>query len=360
MDKSGSMRGEPLQRAKDAALRWLAHLSPADEVALVAFGTQPEVILPMQPALPNALQQAQTAIAALSARGGTHLSGGLQLAMAEAQRARQTVRRIILLSDGVPTEGNTQPHAFVALARRGGEEGLTLSALALGSQSPGGLMERLATASGGTYRFLRSSADVGSALEQELAWGARMVAHDARVVVALPPGVTVRSVHGAAADGQRGTVELRVGEIAYGVPRHVHVRLAVPGNNALRLPFSLTARAWVGGQPAEANDTLVAVRTDNDAILQASKTAWVEVRGELALAADEVARAAEAISSGHAARGKMLLKDTSSRLANRAAQEPMLRLHSQAVDELATQSDENEDRGALSNRAHERAFALTH
>ena len=100
LDKSGSMQGDKLRKAKDAALASIDRLGPNDIVSVVAYDHTVEVLVPATKISDRAALR--TAIERLSAGGNTALFAGVSKGAAEVRKFvdRQRVNRIILLSDG--------------------------------------------------------------------------------------------------------------------------------------------------------------------------------------------------------------------------------------------------------------------
>jgi tight adherence protein B len=136
IDTSGSMAGEPLEAARQAARQFVERLPDTAEVALVSFGSSSQVVAPID-AGRSALDGA---LAGLEAEGETALFDAASL-VAEVFSADPEVRRIaVLLSDGADTVSNaTAVEGALALAATGAE----VHAVAL--QSSEGDRDALAT-----------------------------------------------------------------------------------------------------------------------------------------------------------------------------------------------------------------------
>jgi Ca-activated chloride channel family protein len=102
LDRSGSMDGEKITQAKEAAKFILQHLNPDDRFALISFSSGIDSFSPeLQPA-----EEAQNAVSWVeqqSAAGSTDINLALLEAAAISSRERPTY--LIFLTDGLPTEG---------------------------------------------------------------------------------------------------------------------------------------------------------------------------------------------------------------------------------------------------------------
>lgn len=99
IDTSGSMEGSKLAEVKGAAINFVQRQSgQQNSLAIISFDANAQVVSGFG-SDSNALIQG---IAALSAKGGTNMSLGVDTAFAETQSASQKSRNILLFTDGVP------------------------------------------------------------------------------------------------------------------------------------------------------------------------------------------------------------------------------------------------------------------
>jgi Ca-activated chloride channel family protein len=132
LDRSGSMLGQPWQDAQAAAMVLIDKLGPDDELAIVSYSTVAELVLPLGPATVDNRRRAKAAIAALIADGGTNISGGLSLGADELGRARATLRRMVLISDGQANEGIYDRNGLVRLAGQRAASGISITSVGVG------------------------------------------------------------------------------------------------------------------------------------------------------------------------------------------------------------------------------------
>ena len=104
LDTSGSMEGEKLGQARKALDYVLENLAAEDRFAVVEFSTGVRIfddqLLPVS-AVPGATRW----VSRLEATGGTDIDGALARALRLVDNERPTF--LLLLTDGVPTEGET-------------------------------------------------------------------------------------------------------------------------------------------------------------------------------------------------------------------------------------------------------------
>src|SRR3954469_8261136 len=74
LDKSGSMSGRKIERAKEAARALIEALGPSDRFSIVEFSDGARVLIPSSQATHEAKVAALQRIAGITATGGTNLS----------------------------------------------------------------------------------------------------------------------------------------------------------------------------------------------------------------------------------------------------------------------------------------------
>jgi Ca-activated chloride channel family protein len=104
IDRSLTSHGPGLDAMKAAALASIAALSPGDQVAVVAFDRDAEIVAPLQ--RPANRARLARAISKLRAEGGTDVYAGLKAAHEILKPSTLTTKHVVLLSDGdAPDDG---------------------------------------------------------------------------------------------------------------------------------------------------------------------------------------------------------------------------------------------------------------
>ena len=209
--------------AREAAQEFVGLLGPHDTFSLVTFDDQAKVVVPSGPVHDKAALQRR--LASISTGGGTNLYDGLVAGQSELQSAGlEGVRRVVVLSDGKANIGVSDD---ASLRRQAGalvHEGVSVSALGLGLDFNEDLLAAMSTAGGGTYRFVDRPGMLAEVFSEELQRIGKVVAREASLELALPPGVVVEEVFGY--DNDRGTVFL--GDLHAGEKRKVVARVRLP------------------------------------------------------------------------------------------------------------------------------------
>ncbi|RXK55567.1 VWA domain-containing protein [Oleiharenicola lentus] len=233
IDRSGSMSGDKIDRAREAALELVSRLGPDDIVSLIAYDSGVETLVPAQRV--REARELESAIRGLEARGNTALHGGVVRAAAEVRRhlgEGRHVPRIILLSDG---QANVDPSSPDELGRLGAslvKEGISVTTIGLGLGFNEDLMTRLAERSDGNTYFVENSDDLPRIFAAELGDVLNVVARRVVIEINFPAGV--RPLHFVGRDGSiRGQkAELTLNQLYGGQQKFALVEVEIEASSA--------------------------------------------------------------------------------------------------------------------------------
>jgi len=144
VDRSGSMQGEKIQRAKIAAASAADALTDQDRIAVIAFGDEPRLVLPPQAG--GSGQPVLRTLAPLPAEGRTAMFAALTLAYELMDKEDSPIRHIVLVSDGASTDGGR----WRDLVLGGQSRKITLSCVGIGFEVDKHHLGRLASWGRGT------------------------------------------------------------------------------------------------------------------------------------------------------------------------------------------------------------------
>lgn len=180
IDRSGSMAGPKLAAARECAAFLASRLTPADQLALVAFDDEVELISPLAPVEPTALA---AKIAGIDAGGTTNLSGGWLKGIEELGRSTgDGTQRVLLLTDGQANVGITRRHQLVQIAAAGrGHAGTTT--IGFGEGFDEDLLGAIAAASGANTYFAETPEDAPGIFAAEFEGLASLVAQNVSVEI---------------------------------------------------------------------------------------------------------------------------------------------------------------------------------
>lgn len=231
LDRSGSMSGEKIVRAKQAALQLISELSEADRLAIVPYSTT-VAAFPSAPATLENRDRMRAYVQQMYASGGTNIGDALRSAKYEVLRhaGEYRVNRLVLISDGQPTVGVVQPRSLIQLAQEIRAEGVTVSALGVGLDFNEDLMQQLAERGAGSYGYIRDATAMASLFQKDLRQAATTVARGVTLSFTVPPGVQVADVLGYRFNQVGRDVQIDLPDFASGQVEKVVLRVSVSGS----------------------------------------------------------------------------------------------------------------------------------
>jgi Ca-activated chloride channel homolog len=166
LDKSGSMGGQKIEMAKEAAKAPLALLQDKDYFGVVAFDYNFYWPVKFQPAANRA--SINQSISTIIAGGETNIYPAQREAYIQLAGATNQVKHVILLSDG-----RSLPDDFEGLTKKMAEAKITVSTVAVGNGADRELMEQMAKWGNGRTYYLEDPSAVPQIFteETELATG---------------------------------------------------------------------------------------------------------------------------------------------------------------------------------------------
>lgn len=227
IDRSGSMKGERIEQAKEAALMAVERLGEKDVLGIVAYSDDATVLVPA--ARLRDTDEIRSAIRRLRADGRTALYAGVSQGMRELRPFldRYKVNRVILLSDGLANVGPSSPHELESLGREAAEQGMSITTIGLGLGYNEDLMTRLALASDGNHAFVEHPGDLVRIFNEEFGDVLAAVGGDVDIEIECPEGFEPTRVLGRDARINGRKVSLKLNQIYGKQEKYVVVELNV-------------------------------------------------------------------------------------------------------------------------------------
>ena len=222
LDRSGSMMGEKLEAAKEAARSLVQRLWPEDVVSVVTYDNEVQVVAhpetgEHQADLPNR-------IGAIEPGGMTNLSGGWLKGrefVAAGQRAGE-VNRVLLLTDGLANEGITNPETLTGLCQSAAERGITTTTIGFGDGYDENLLTAMARAGGGNDYYIEHADQAPGVFGEELEGLLSISAQNLTVRIEPTAGNECAQVwHKYPSRAEGDALVLTIGDLYAREPRHV-------------------------------------------------------------------------------------------------------------------------------------------
>jgi Ca-activated chloride channel family protein len=191
IDRSGSMAGQSIAQAREAAIMAINRLDARDIASVVIFDNMIDVLVPAQKVADR--KQFTDPIRQISARGSTAIYGGVTEGANEVKKHLDARRlnRVVLLSDGLANVGPRNPSDFAQLGRELLKAGISVSTIGLGARYNEDLMLQLAKAADGNHAFAAAPDDLVKIFNKEFDEVLASCAQTVSIDVELEPGVRV-------------------------------------------------------------------------------------------------------------------------------------------------------------------------
>lgn len=313
IDRSCSMAGEPLAQAKRAALHLVRQLGPEDRLSIVHYGSDVRAFGGAMATEENKARM-ESFIRRITDDGGTSISDGLSAGKRQVLRAADgfKVNRVILISDGQPTEGIIEERGLLSLAGRIRREGVSISSIGVGTEFNERVMQGIAEYGAGGYAYLRNASMLASIFQKELEQAGTTVARDVALTFELPEGVELEEVLGYRHTREGRKVRVPLTDLSAGQQERVIARVRVSASEAGRAvdvaKVKVTYRDLLAERPAEALQTLAALATEREEEIAERRDPEVAVHAARAKAAQNTTRAADLYAQGRRSEAKRVLQ----------------------------------------------------
>jgi Ca-activated chloride channel family protein len=228
LDRSGSMQGEKIHQAKQAAIMTLDYLRRDDTLSVVAYDDTVEVLVPATTLRDKG--SVKQAIRNIEADGSTALFAGVSKGAAELRKyvEENRVNRIILLSDGLANVGPSTPSELAQLGRKLGGEGISVTTIGLGLGYNEDLMVRLAGASDGNHVFAENPSELAGVFRNEFGELVSVIAQDVIIIIHCNNGVRPLRVLGREAEIRGNRVEARLNQLYADQEKYLLLEIETP------------------------------------------------------------------------------------------------------------------------------------
>ncbi|MCX6645388.1 MAG: VWA domain-containing protein [bacterium] len=170
LDKSHSMFAGPILEVIKAAKVVIDQLTGRDSLTVIAFDHEAKVVLSSKRVLNK--EEAKRRLDSIDVTGGsTDLHAALKLGFHELRElaGENSIDKIVLLTDGRPTHGETLDQSFFQLAENVREKGASVSAVGVGLDYNEDLLSSIARLSGGGFYHSPRPREIKKIFKKEIA-----------------------------------------------------------------------------------------------------------------------------------------------------------------------------------------------
>ncbi|MEM6732694.1 MAG: VWA domain-containing protein, partial [Myxococcota bacterium] len=199
VDVSGSMASEGKLNSVQNGLRLMvSEMRDIDRIALITYSGSESTVFALDTVQGNR-NTLLSIVDGLEAGGPTNIFDGLAEGYAELAQGFDAEReaRVLLLSDGQPTAGETDSASILAMSAAQNSDGIGLTTIGVGTSFNVSLMRDLALQSDGNFYFVEDASAVEEVFTEELAYFTVPIARDVEISVEVGPLYDFGAAHGS-------------------------------------------------------------------------------------------------------------------------------------------------------------------
>jgi Ca-activated chloride channel family protein len=232
LDKSGSMAGDKLRNAKEAARMAVNLLNKNDIISIISYDSTVNVLVPATRVSDKASINA--AIDRMRSGGHTALFAGVSKGAAEVRKFldKDRVNRVILLSDGQANVGPSSPSELGDLGASLSKDGITVTTIGLGTGYNEDLMANLAGYSDGNHAFVKDAEDLAKIFKYEFGDVLSVVAQDVEIKIQCRNGIKPIRILGRDGTILGQTVRTNMSQLYSEQEKFVLIEVEVPAGRA--------------------------------------------------------------------------------------------------------------------------------
>lgn len=229
IDTSGSMDGDKIVHAREAARRLIGELEDGDRLSIVTFSDRGRLRVAPTVIDARTRRHALAVVQELGASGGTAMFEGLKVAESQlwTTPATHQVRRMVVISDGQATEGPTSPDELGRVAEVGLQRGIQVTSIGVGLDYDESTLNALAIRSSGRLYHVEHAEQLPHIIGTEVALLESTAATDVEVELVAAPGVQLLGTDVAKSHWSERGLVVPIGAVFSGQQRELLVRARV-------------------------------------------------------------------------------------------------------------------------------------
>jgi Ca-activated chloride channel family protein len=194
LDRSGSMAGDKMVRAREAAMYCVDQMLPTDRLSVVVFDDRIDTLFPSEPVTNK--KSMKDLICRIDARGSTALHeawvrGGLTISDLLLERG---INRVLLITDGQANVGITSTDEIVTQSLALFQRGISTSTIGIGADFNEDLLLPMAQSGGGNAWHVVEPQDMQRIFQVELDGLVAQFAHTVSLSLIPSDGIRIADV----------------------------------------------------------------------------------------------------------------------------------------------------------------------
>lgn len=311
IDRSGSMAGDKIQNARQAAKYVVDQLGPEDYLSIVIYDGSVNVL---QSAIPvRNKSMIKNKIDQIVERGSTNLMGGAMEGYSQVKQHYNSgyINRVLLLSDGLANQGITSPSQIENIIRNKNRmDGISISTFGVGLDYNEDLMTSIAENGTGNYYFIGNARDIAGIFEKELNGLSEVIAQNAELKITVPEFVNIDKVYGFKYDQQGRTLSIKFHDIFSNETKGVLIRYTVQAGR--NIPVNFTSTLNYMDAETERNSAITLYNknefTTNENLYNTSYSDWVQTQVAIYESNETLEQAMKEVDKGNYEEAKKLVR----------------------------------------------------
>ena len=336
LDKSGSMSGAKLEKAKQSALQLVDRLTSRDVFSLVIYSDEARVLVPAQQVEDK--EALKDKIEGIEAGGSTALYAGVKTGARQIQEyfSSKRINRVILLSDGLANVGPSSTRDLRRLGSDLAEKGISVTTIGVGDDYNEELMAGLAEASDANYYYVQDTEKLPEIFAKELGELLTVAAREIRIEITCPDGVKPLGFIGRSETFEDQKALVNLSQFTLGQGRYLFLRCLVtrPEPEVVRVKVSYTDELDNGSE--QSASAVVKIRyTDEPMVADRSINSAVNAEKVLMLTAEAKDKAIAFADAGdykHAAATLTVQKEALSAACANAPAEVQVQIRAETAN----------------------------
>lgn len=192
IDRSGSMNGDRIEKAKEAAIEFVKRLREKDFLSVVLFDNQIDVLIEAQHV--SNKEKLIAAIRSIEVGGSTDLNAGLIQGYTQVLKNHNSGQnnKVIMLTDAITNTGEIDPIRIIQGSNAyTAERQIDITMVGIGADFNNDLSRQIANSKHCSIFFINDSEDIKKVFIDEIESLLSPIAHDVKLRIELAPEVEI-------------------------------------------------------------------------------------------------------------------------------------------------------------------------
>jgi len=314
IDRSGSMSGEKIRNAKEAAKHIVDNLKNEDYLSIIVYD-QSVTTLHSQSPVRNKMS-IKNKIDGIRERGATNLMGGAMRGYEEVNEYYKSgyINRVLLLSDGLANEGITDPRKIKSIIQgKFKEDNIAISTFGVGNDYNEDLMTAMAENGNGNYYFIEKPTEIASIFRKELNGLKEVVAQNTMLTIRVSDEISVDKVYGYSHTQRGNKITVKLNDIFSKETKGILMKYHVNRNSTPnKVAFTTSLNYQLASNKRNQNLGLRNTQkfTNRAEVYNKHFSEWVDAQVVLNETNYKMEMAMQAIDKGDYSRGRDMVKET--------------------------------------------------